>query len=1292
MYKRNLLFLFLFLFAVVYFSFYIFNTVTFNNFFKRVIRTQAYYRYGIKVDIENINISYFHPAITFNKFSIQDKSANDFKYDISTDYIKLKFSLLNLLSGKLYVSDFIFNNANIYLEFKEDLKEENQSTFIEFENLKNKIFNFQIDKISLINSNLKFKYSNTLYSIDNVFFNLKKSLFNSLILDFESSNFKFKEFILNNLKFNIEFNYEDLYLNSLLLNLDDNKLFFRGTLFDLRHLFENKTSDFNLYSNASLNIAYIFKKLFLFNILDEEYAINGSSELSLDIKGSLSRTNFELGDIKSQIYIKDFAYSDIDLLIPNIDLKLSTENDFILIDEIKIYDKKNYTLLNDIKISLKDYFLQGTGKFEDIDLNYFLSLFSISIKSSTDINGTYKISGSLYPKFEIVSLFDLALSDFYILNEIGATKNIKNSLINFENAKLYGFVNFDAKKAFFNDLRIYDKNSELNLKGNVFFTGSTYADLNIYTELLNLNSLKRISTFKVDGKLSTSINLKILKKDEDSVFINGKLKATDLFIEDYYLGVSSSNISFKNNILGFQNVETLINYSKFNSNINFYLYENEKLQIKSTATKAYLEDLYKIFKITDIKSYFPLGVVDFGLDYENTLNKINSKIKLEGKDIYVLNEKINTVKLDLNLENNEFKGSEIILKKEKSYYNMELNGVFNNFEILFKDNILLLKDLYYFKTKGYDINAKLLTRGKINVLENDFKFNLDFQIVDYFLKNKNLGESNLKLEGSINNIILTYDIFNKSFTGNILISDKVKFNSIFRNFNLYSFLSLYNNYAFEDSFIDGEIIFTYDLNKSIFYEFILKDFNINLNYKDFKVYGNNIFINVNKNNTKFGSFTITSQLVDNICNLNFYEKDNLQIINGCLSAGILSILLPFSDINGNIVFDLKINNINNLLLVDGFLFTNELNLSLKDIGNYTLDGRYNFIKSNLIFNNASLDSFNGSLILNGNIDFIDFFNFKASSPKVDLSVDVKNFSLNYLKNISGFWAGTLFLKGAKLPYNLYGELNLFNGEFRKEFESLELSQKTTSNKSSTNIIDMNLELKSRNDFLIKNDLFDGNLVFDIKLLGSENNLVPSGNINILRGKIFYNDHEFRVNSGRIFLYDDNTNSYQIDAEARILDYQVFMNITGQNGEYSINIYSTPSLSETELISLLATGELYNELSTDPSEFKLNIGQGSFLDNLSITRGLREEAGIRINLKKDQKASMPSIGLEKKFTDDLKLKFEKSLDDTINKQEINVQYDINRNTRFRLLLEEDKSDDRQQDSTKAGFDFRFRFEF
>ena len=358
-----------------------------------------------------------------------------------------------------------------------------------------------------------------------------------------------------------------------------------------------------------------------------------------------------------------------------------------------------------------------------------------------------------------------------------------------------------------------------------------------------------------------------------------------------------------------------------------------------------------------------------------------------------------------------------------------------------------------------------------------------------------------------------------------------------------------------------------------------------------------------------------------------------------------------------------------------------------------LNGKYSFNNSVMKLDNVSLESLNGVVNLKGDVNFTQVLAFKSLFPKIDLELDVQNFSFNYPEGLNGSWEGDLFFKGEDLPYLLNGTMFLDNGQFLKDFESLKYENKVK-NDNLQGYINLDLNLKSKNEVLIKNDLFEGNLVFDLNITGSELNPKSEGKLNIINGQIFYNNNVFKVNAGKIELLKNNTNLYQIDSEAKIGDYQVFLQINGENNDYELNIYSVPSLNETELVSLLAMGELNSEFNTDSSEYSLDFGQSTLADRFSITKGLKDEAGIKVKFKynKDTISTTPSIQLEKKFTNDLKLKFQKSLDESINKQEINVQYDINRNAKIRFLLEEDNSDENKKDSTKAGFDFRFKFEF
>lgn len=1291
MLKRTVFFSLLFIITLLGLAFYTLNTVTFNHLLKRIVITQAYYRYGIKVSLDNVELKYFLPSINLSKIVLSD-NREDYKYNISTDLVTFNFSTIKLISGKLAISSIKLNKANINIELNN--KKVNSSEF-NLENIFSEIFKYKVEEVDLINSYISIKDKDKNYYFKDANFSINKTLLDKLTINYFSKEIKFNNLVLDNLKFNIDFNSKDIFINSFLVEGANKKIFFRGEINN--YYSKTQKCDFNLSSQSNINLNYLLKQLNYFNIIDTVVPLDADLEFDSKIVGNIDlNNNVNISSIDSNIFFNNLKYSDLSILIPKLSLKLTMSDDLINVKEIEIFDGISNSYLKNISVSLKDYSVSGEGIFNKTELSKYLTMFNINeCLSYFFIKGTFKFNGTLYPKFEIVSLFDLDISDFWLLNEKGIELNADNSLFNFDKANLYGFVTFGDQKVSFNKVMVTDTYSEIFVNGDINYAKGTLLDLDLYSEKFNFNSIKRISKIDIKGNSNFKANIKVLNEKEVETLITSKLNSFDLNFDKYDLGSSTMDIEYKDFVLSINNINTAVNYSSLTSNFKLYFDDNKNYYLNIISNKLYLEDLYKILNVNKIENYFPLGIVDINVNYDSNLlsDKFNSVASIKANDIYVYSERIDNLDMFFNIKNDKIIESLIKIKKINSYLDINPTGKIDDLTLKFAKNSINLSDFYFFKNKNLSMNAKISTSGDLNIKNKNITSNLLFNVSDYSIRNKNFGNAQITLKGTNKNSLINFNLFKNSIAGYIKYSDLADFNFVFKNFDFSPFLINIKDDKIS-SLLDGSINISYDFKNKLINKLNIVDFNFILNFNEFNIQTlNDLNINVSNSNLSFGNFVINSSYLDSTCSLNFLETNEVKKISGCVNAGFTQIFPSINFAKGDIDFDLTFNNTNKKYVLNGDIFTSEVNVSLKNYSNFIIDGKYSFKNSIMSVKDLSIESLNGSVIIDGDINFDNFINFKTLFPIANIEMDVNNFSLNYPKGVTGFWDGKVFLKGTKSPYLLKGTLFFNNGQFLKEFDSLDLTSSSLNNDQS-GFIELDLDLKSKNEFIIKNDLFDGNLVFDLNIFGRQTYPNVQGKLNVISGQIFYNENIFKVNTGKVELLSNNTSTYQIDSEAKIGEYQVFLQVNGKNNEYELNIFSVPNLNETQLISLLAMGELNSEFNTESSEFSLNFGQSSFANKFSITKGLQDEAGIKVQFKynKDANATMPAIALEKKLTNDLKLKFQKSLDESINKQEINVQYDLNRNTKIKLLLEEDKSDESKNDSTKAGFDFRFKFEF
>ncbi|MGB6606901.1 MAG: translocation/assembly module TamB domain-containing protein, partial [Atribacterota bacterium] len=192
--------------------------------------------------------------------------------------------------------------------------------------------------------------------------------------------------------------------------------------------------------------------------------------------------------------------------------------------------------------------------------------------------------------------------------------------------------------------------------------------------------------------------------------------------------------------------------------------------------------------------------------------------------------------------------------------------------------------------------------------------------------------------------------------------------------------------------------------------------------------------------------------------------------------------------------------------------------------------------------------------------------------------------------------------------------------------------------------DIDLEVKILDDFIVKSKDLDLKLVGGLKVQGALSVPKLNGGLQIKQGYISFLDKKFRVSDGKVIFTDSTGEDMILDIRAKteIDDIDVFVDISGILVQPMITFSSSPTLSESEIISLLMfsknyTGLTEGEIGTILREEMVNlIAQGLSIrfinqieDEIANSLGL-DEFKIETIFKQEQDSDLaffPGFSLE-----------------------------------------------------------------
>jgi hypothetical protein len=686
---------------------------------------------------------------------------------------------------------------------------------------------------------------------------------------------------------------------------------------------------------------------------------------------------------------------------------------------------------------------------------------------------------------------------------------------------------------------------------------------------------------------------------------------------------------------------------------------------------------------------------------------VENKIKF--KDLEYLSERFDELYADFLWNKGAVSVNRLYLKKGKGTIDFVVPSSTPAYNLKINSNDLSVRDFFIFTKKTTNIGGNISASGALEIENKRAKGNIDLGVSDLTVFGEKLSPSQIHFKFS-DTVSMGFDLFQKQSSGEIIKigKDLYRLKTKFDKFNLRP-LSLIFLDGLEDvnTSLEGELELDFRLPFVVEKASIkLKDINISSGIVGIK---NDREINIDYKNEAYSikPFSLLTSSGSDNCKLDFdYDGKNI-VAKGWVVSGLL--LLMKKHISGargkfdvDIVYHDSIRG-----SASGTITPRDVQImpAIQGLGNVALSGKIDLNKGFMNLDSLSASSGEARSGFVGGVDINDLLKLKFKYPRIKLGVNFEKVYYEYPEGLKGKWSGEIKVSGDKLPYNLSGRAELFESSYRKDFDIRMMTSKSTKSYDSFFVgkqkdpsFNMDLKLKSAQAILVKNNIFDGELVFDLNVKGTELNPLLVGSVDLLRGKVNYMDNVFDLTSGRFRFKEDTQEPtvYQLDAESKISDYIVYLKLVSENEELRFKLNSVPPLLRIKFIALMANGEVQTDFS-ERSGYGMTTGTGGQLvtEGLGVTGTVKEKTGIGFRLKspKGKDATLPDIELQKDLTSDIKLIYGKSLDETTNKQEVNVQYDLSRNTQLKLLLEEEeRKENVSKEPTSAGVDIKFKFEF
>jgi translocation and assembly module TamB len=359
----------------------------------------------------------------------------------------------------------------------------------------------------------------------------------------------------------------------------------------------------------------------------------------------------------------------------------------------------------------------------------------------------------------------------------------------------------------------------------------------------------------------------------------------------------------------------------------------------------------------------------------------------------------------------------------------------------------------------------------------------------------------------------------------------------------------------------------------------------------------------------------------------------------------------------------------------GFADISDFNLRITDFPLILENGGGRVIFNS---NRAQVETFEadnaggGKVIVTGGAVFEELTN-----PRWRFGLKAENIRTMYPQDVRSLADGDLTLQGNRQVQVLSGTIKIKRAEYTKNTDLGTLLQtqlsvlpgasgslQATSAQSTFTTLDIRVEAPET--LFIRNNFADVAGSASLRLRGSIAQPDISGRILVTRGQLEFRNDRFQITRGVVTMPESRAEEtfYDIQAESVIKGYRVIVGITGTNDNRRLVLRSEPSLPETSVISLLATGTLPPAgLTTPVVNQQVGVSAATTLLSELLTERIEEQTGRLFGINRFQidpllvgRGNDPTARLTvgRRITKDLSITFSTNLA-TAQEQVILIEY-------------------------------------
>jgi translocation and assembly module TamB len=221
--------------------------------------------------------------------------------------------------------------------------------------------------------------------------------------------------------------------------------------------------------------------------------------------------------------------------------------------------------------------------------------------------------------------------------------------------------------------------------------------------------------------------------------------------------------------------------------------------------------------------------------------------------------------------------------------------------------------------------------------------------------------------------------------------------------------------------------------------------------------------------------------------------------------------------------------------------------------------------------------------------------------------------MNYPEDVRTVIDGDLTYQGNRKLQVLSGNVNVRRAEYTRDLDIADLiinsrSQIAGGGEGLGSTLSLDITVRSHDTLFIRNNVADAVGSATLRIHGSADDPVISGQITVTRGNLDFRGSQYRLTRGLIQLPDSKTGEpyFNIQAESDIKGYRVIIPFVGTLSKFSVQPRTDPPLEQADVIALITTGDILPQ-DTQRSQALVQAGVGTATSLLteSLTRRVEQ---------------------------------------------------------------------------------------